>query len=232
MKKISIAITAIIIAALIIGISAMAVRVKKYSDKLEDVLKNIINTDNSDDSDKTDDNNKDDINDNNDKQPVPSVPTSIKVQSKDVSAVNGAYTLSVGKTYSFEIVQDNENHAVLEEYNAFNIVTTATGLLTVGEYHYYPRDKKEKWLNERQTQLSEFKDDILIYSLTDNILQITLKKTVKDFYKQYRGDSSERIYTDKVKSIDSSNYSFDVYVYNAKLGVSLNCNLKILEGAI
>lgn len=232
MKKILTAITAIIIAVLIIGISVLSVKVKNFADKIENIVTNVGKDTDKNDGDKTDGNNKDDINADNDKKPVPSVPTSIKVQSKDVSAVNGAYTLTVGKTYNFEIVQDNENHAVLEEYNVFNIVTTATGLLTVGEYHYYPRDKKEKWLDERQAQLTEFKDDILTYSLTDNTLQITLKNSVKDFYKQYRGDSTERIYTDRVKSIDSSDYSFAVYVYNAKLGVNLNCSLKILEGAV
>lgn len=238
MKKISITIAAIIIAALIIGISVLSVKVKNFADKIENIVTNVGKDTDKNDGDKTDDNNKDDINANNDKKPVPSVPTSIKVQSKDVSAVNGAYTLTVGKIYSFEIIQDNENHAVLEEYNVFNIVTTATGSMKVGYYQNWGLETSiqgEKWEAVHSAQLSEFKDDILTYSLTKNTLQITLKKSVNHYCRKADLQETFREYWSLVKEIESECY-FTVYVYNSKLGVTLNCNFKIIaedtEGVI
>lgn len=230
MKKISIAIAAIIIAALIIGISVLSVKVKNFADKIENIVTNVGQDTDKNDGDKTDENNKDDTNDNDDKKPVPSVPTSIKVQSKDVSAVNGAYILTVGKPYSFEIVQDNENHAVLEEYNVFNIVTTATGSMKVGYYQNWGLETSiqgESWEAVRSAQLSEFKDDILTYSLTGNTLQITLKKSVNHYCKNAHLSETYREYYNLVKEIESECY-FTVYVYNSKLGVTLNCNFKII----
>lgn len=157
-------------------------------------------------------------------------PTIISINSSEVSINDGSASLSVGKSYVFDISQNNFYNSIGDEYKEVVIGgCNATGTLTVGTYDSGQTFDGSHWMPDtlHQIELSEIVDDIITYSLTDSKLTITIEKNIQSYYKsRTSGGRGIWVYTDKVYSIDSDCY-FTFYINNAKLGTSVQCQLKI-----
>lgn len=156
-------------------------------------------------------------------------PSSISVSCPSLSPSNNTYGLGVGVTYDFNVTMDNAIHSVGSTFTP-GVSIEATGSLTVGTYETDPRGSKV-WYNERSANLSEFKDDIISYTVDSNTVRLTLTKSIEGYYSSKTSGGTVHTFYNRVKSIDSECY-FTVTILSGVTGVTTSFKIVVDSNAV
>ncbi len=85
--------------------------------------------------------------------------------------------------------------------------------------------------NERSANLSEFKDDIISYTVDSNTVRLTLTKSIEGYYSSKTSGELSHTFYNRVKSIDSECY-FTVTILSGVTGVTTSFKIVVDSNAV
>lgn len=138
---------------------------------------------------------------------------------------NRTMALGSSRSYSFNILTDNDFHDVGADMN-FTVSVRAVGSIRVQDYRD-GMDYKAWQGSEKTVAVADFADRFLSCAIVGNTLQITAKTDIQAYYRTSTSGGYYTTYLDKFKSFVGAEPFFEITVKDSISGVSAVGNFRV-----